>query len=234
MKNFYLLFFFLLIGCSPSQKSIKTENNQINTLNKVKKEIKNTPVIHKAWLGAYWGMSSEQLKSLFFVKNKDFDLYCPEGYSIESCKTYEFEDFIIGSTVYDVDFNFIKNKLIQISFNCNNGNRRNDPKFSDMPKLSVSHCASEMNFLLTEKYGDHKDEDVKTKEWSGLVETTSTTTKKNWITEDKIIDYYFYECSGDCGGNNLDGYGSFKVSYRPTPQIFKVESDLYNNSKNQI
>ena len=103
----------------------------------------------------------------------------------------------------------------------------------------ISDCASEMEFLLTEKYGQSSFKDIKTTFGKGSefgVENKAIVTKKKWSTEEKLINYYYYSCSGECGTakNKLLGYRKLSISYTPNANIFKVDSDVFNSAKDKI
>ena len=234
MKNFYVLCLLAtLVGCSSYHKADDIKNIS-NTTHKKINDSKPEVIKLEAWGNTDWGMSLEEVKRIYEIKERDFDLYCPDGFVVNDCSTFIHEDYEIGTTIYDIAFNFINDKLINIEFECHNGNRDNDIKFKDLPKLSVSHCASEMDYLLTEKYGSDFKEDIKTKNWEGIIKTTAVTTKKKWITNEKVVDYYYYECNGDCGSKTGGGYGIMSVSFKPQDNIFKIESDIYNSAKDKL
>lgn len=58
MNKVYLLIIFLLISCSSNNKLTTKQQVQIKQTEITKKENK-TPIVYKAWLGTYWGMSSD-------------------------------------------------------------------------------------------------------------------------------------------------------------------------------
>lgn len=229
MKKIYLLIILLLISCTANNKIITKQNTKTEQTKVLKKE--KIKKVYQAWLGTYWGMSSEQLKNLFPVEQKDYDLYCPEGHEYQDCSSFLLSKTLIGKEVYDLSFDFIKNQLVNLEFDCSPHNRIGDSSFID-----VLRCESEMNFLLTQKYGSDFIENVKTdsKYDSYGFETKIITTTKKWITPEKEIKYRYYDCSGSCNGKLSGDYKKLTVNYKVNSNILKIESELYNSNKEMI
>lgn len=238
MKKSLFLFLLgiLLTGCINKQK-----NNIIATTQPQKKlstsqvEIKQKN--YDAWNGTKWGMSKDEIKTLFpLATEKDYDLYCPEGYERVQCSSYILEKYKIGNYVYDVDFGFLKEKLSTIRIDCKPNNRESRENEYDLV-FEVSLCAREMSFLLEEKYGNDFAEEIKNKEWQGGefgINSNSQTTKKIWQTENNTIKYSYYDCTGECGYNKGLTYRNLIIDYLPNPEKFKVDSDLYNSAQEKI
>jgi hypothetical protein len=229
MNKVYLLIIFLLISCTSNNKIATKRQVQIKEKEIIKKENK-TPIVYQAWLGTYWGMSSEQLKNLFPVEQKDYDLYCPEGFQYKDCSSYLLGKMLIGKEVYDIHFDFIENRLVNLKFDCNPHNRIEQDSY-----LEVVRCESEMNFLLKEKYGKNFIENIDTKSNydSYGFETKVITTVRKWNTPEKEIKYRYYDCSGNCNGK-FSGYKQLTINYTPNVDILKIESELYNLNKEMI
>lgn len=232
MKNIYLLL-FLLVGCSEKTDFITPEISKIN--NNLKQEVVIEKKVNQAWMGTYWGMDSGQLINLFPVQEKNYNNYCPEGYLIKDCKRYELEKQKIGSNLYDVSFNFIKNQLANINFVCSP-----DINETRIQYFEIAKCANEIEFLLKEKYGNYNFDDIKFSSGKGSyigMEYEQTITKKTWMTNEKEIKYFYLDCSGECSGvpgEALLGYRKLSVSHTPNANIFKVKSDIYDSAKDKI
>lgn len=244
MNRIYLLPILLLASCSNNNelgaKATKQNIDRQNTNQLLEKQKNNSqngriePQVYRAWLGSYWGMSSEQLKNLFPLQQQSFDVYCPTGYVLKDCQRYELKKQLIGTYSYNINFNFIKNQLANINFVCN-------PDLSEekIKYFEVEKCADEMEFLLKEKYGDYNSEDIKLRSGLGSkmgMKYEQTTTKKTWITDEKEIKYFYIDCSGECSAieQPLLGYRKLSVSHTPDSSIFKVESEIYDFAKEQI
>lgn len=231
MKKFLYIFLLLLLGCNTKKTLVYSEDVQKTKKKPIEAQ---TTKVYKAYLGTYWGMDSKQLNNLFPVQSEKYSYYCPDGYERKDCTSYILKRQKIGNELYDLNFNFIKNKLANIKFTCN-------PKPDDtgVKYYKISSCASEMDFLLTEKYGLPYSEDIKEKSGIGskfALEYNQTITKKEWLGKEKKIKNYYADCSGECGTikRPLLGYRKYYVYHTPNVDVFKVESDIFNSSKDKI
>ena len=133
------------------------------------------------------------------------------------CETFSIKSYSIGSSDYDVYLTFVNNQLFKITIECFSS--------SQTKPLKSNLCFENYSYLLTQKYGYPS---IDTKEIKDFKKITDRIEKynKEWLLENQKITLKY----------NDYGYegGSLFIFYEPNPNIFKINTELYESAKDKI